>query len=180
MQARLALFMCRAGHQLTAPPAGHTWSRKRVTRLSPLTMFAAAWFIYKMGCQVEIFCQQTRRIMINLCGPSHCPQAFAAQAKTASGANAVHFDSDSYIIGVDGHASYCMGNNPDQFDGDLQLLDDGKTVSGIGSGIAIEGIGTFKFAIEDDTGQAHVIRIPNSLYVPSLKRVLLAPQHWAQ
>jgi hypothetical protein len=59
-------------------------------------------------------------------------------------------------------------------------LDDGKTVSGIGSGISIEGIGTFKFAIEDDTGQTHTIRIPNSLYVPSLKRVLLAPQHWAQ
>ena len=149
------------------------WLRERVPRLSPLTMFAAAWFIYKMGCHVEIFYHQTQRMLINLCGPSHCHQAFA-------GANAVHFDSDSYIIGVDGHASYCMGNHPDQFDGDLQLLDDGKTVSGIGSGIAIEGIGTFKFAIEDDTGQAHVIRIPNSLYVPSLKRVLLAPQHWAQ
>ncbi len=112
-------------------------SRKQVTRLSPLTMFAAAWFIYKMGCHVEIFYHQTQRMLINLCGPSHRHQAFAAQAKTASGANAVHFDSDSYIIGVDGHASYCMGNHPDQFDGDLQLLDDGKTVSDIGSGIAI-------------------------------------------
>jgi len=58
-------------------------------------MFAAVWFIFKMVCEVEIFCQQTRRIMINLCGPSHCPQAFAAQAKTVSGANAIHFDSNS-------------------------------------------------------------------------------------
>ena len=58
---------------------------KRVTRLSPLTMFAAAWVIYKMGCQVEIFCHQTRRMQINLCGPSCCHQAFAAQAKKASG-----------------------------------------------------------------------------------------------
>ena len=30
-------------------------SRKRATRMYPLTIFAAAWFIYKMGCQVEIF-----------------------------------------------------------------------------------------------------------------------------
>jgi len=73
-------------------------SRKRVTRMSPLTMFAAAWFIYRMGCQVEIFCHQARRMLINLCGPSCCHQAFAARAKTASGANNIHFDSDSYII----------------------------------------------------------------------------------
>ncbi len=72
-----------------------------------------------------------------------------------------------------------MGYHPDKFDGNLQLLDDGKTVSGIGLGISIEGIGigTFKFTIEDDTGQAHIIRIPNFFYVPSLNRVLLAPQH---
>ena len=68
-----------------------------------------------------------------------------------------------------------MGNHPDQFDGDLQVLDDGKLVSGIGSGVSIKGIGTFKFNIEDDTGQVHVIRIPNSLYVPDLKRVLSHP-----
>ena len=80
-------------------------SRKRVTRVSPLTMFAAAWFIFKMGCKVEIFCHQARRMLINLCGPSRRHQAFAAQSKTASCANNIHFDSDSYIIGVDGHAS---------------------------------------------------------------------------
>jgi hypothetical protein len=31
----------------------------------------------------------------------------------------VRFDSDSYLMGVDGHASYCMANCTDQFDGDL-------------------------------------------------------------
>jgi hypothetical protein len=65
-----------------------------------------------------------------------------------------------------------MGNHPDQFE-DLKLTTDGRSVSGIGSGVMIKGEGTFKFNIEDDTGQTHTIRIPHSLYVPSLKRVLL-------
>ena len=73
-----------------------------------------------------------------------------------------------------------MTNNSDQFDGDLKLIDEDHQVDGIGSGIAIKGMGTFKFKLEDDNGQVHTIRVPNSLYVPSLKRVLLAPNHWAQ
>ena len=56
----------------------------------------------------------------------------------------------------------------------------GFQVDGIGSGIAIKGVGTFKFRLEDDDRQVHTIRVPNLLYVPSLKRVLLAPHHWAQ
>ena len=155
------------------------WSRKRVTRLSPLTMFAAAWFIYKMGCQVEIFCHQTRRMLINLCGPSRRHQDFAAQAKTASGANDVHFDSDSYMIGVDNHASRCMANSPHLFT-DLQLIPQGKQVEGIGAGLKIEGVGTYIMSIQDDKGKSHKVMIPNSLYLPELKRCLLSPQHWAQ
>ncbi len=77
-------------------------------------------------------------------------------------------------MGVDGHASYCMANRTDQFDGNLKLVEGVHQVDGIGSGIAIKGVGTFKFRLED------MIRVPNSLYVPSLKRVLLAPHHWAQ
>jgi hypothetical protein len=88
---------------------------------------------------------------------------------------AIHSDSDSYLVGVDGHASFCMANHPDQFDGDLQMIEGGHKVTGIGSGIAIKGMGTFKFQIKDDIGQVHTIRVPNSLYVPSLKRVLFAP-----
>jgi hypothetical protein len=83
-------------------------------------------------------------------------------------------------MGVDGHASYCMANRTDQFDGNLKLVEGDHQVDGIGSGIAIKGVGTFKFRLEDDDGQVHTIRVPNLLYVPSLKRVLLAPHHWAQ
>ena len=83
-------------------------------------------------------------------------------------------------MGVDGHASYCMANRKNQFDGDLKLVEGDHQVDGIGSGIAIKGAGTFKFRLEDDDGQVHTIRVSNSLYVPSLKRVLLAPHHWEQ
>ena len=82
-------------------------------------------------------------------------------------------------MGVDGHALYCMANRTDQFDGNLKLVEGDHQVDRIGSGIAIKGIGTFKFRLEDDNGQVHTIRVPNSLYVPSLKRVLLTPHHWA-
>ena len=80
---------------------------------------------------------------------------------------------------VDGHASYCMTNRKDQFDGDLKLVYGDHQVDRIGSGIAIKGIGTFKFNLEDNNGQVYTIRVPHSLYVPSLKRVLLYSHHWA-
>ena len=88
--------------------------------------------------------------------------ACAAQVNARPGASTIHFDSDSYLIGVDGRASCCMGNHPDQFE-DLQLIENGSSVSGIGLGVAIKGMGTFKFNIEDDTGKVHTIRIRNSL-----------------
>ena len=83
-------------------------------------------------------------------------------------------------MGVDGHALYCMANRTDQFEGNLKLVEGDHQVDGIGSGIAIKGFRTFKFRLEDNNGQVHTIRVPNLLYVPSLKIVLLAPHHWAQ
>ena len=83
-------------------------------------------------------------------------------------------------MGVDGHAVYCMANRTNQFGGDLKLVEGDHQVDRIGLGIAIKGIRTFKYRSEDNDGQVHTIQVPNSLYVPSLKRVLLAPHHWAQ
>jgi hypothetical protein len=37
-----------------------------------------------------------------------------------------------------------------------------------------------KFTIGNDNGKQHNIRIPESLYVPGMKKRLLSPQHWAQ
>ncbi len=53
-------------------------------------------------------------------------------------------------------------------------------VEGIQGGLGSKGTGTFKFHIEDDKGGVHLIKIPNSKYVPDLKVCLLSPYHWAQ
>ncbi len=53
-------------------------------------------------------------------------------------------------------------------------------MEGITGGLDIKGKGTFKFHIEDDEGGVHLIKIPNSRFVPDLKVCLLLPHHWAQ
>ncbi len=72
-----------------------------------------------------------------------------------------------------------MANSPHLFE-DLRLDNDKGQVDGINSGLDIAGQGTFKFNITDDDGKLHAIKIPNSLYIPNLKRCLLSPQHWVQ
>ncbi len=91
----------------------------------------------------------------------------------------VRFDSDSYPIGVDSHASRCMANKTHLFE-DLRLNKDNGQVDGINEGLEIAGKGTLKFNIKDNEGRQHTIRIKNSLYVPDMRRCLLAPQHWVQ
>jgi hypothetical protein len=53
-------------------------------------------------------------------------------------------------------------------------------VEGIQGGLGIKCTDTFKFHIEDDEGGVHLIKIPNSKYVPDLKVCLLSHHHWAQ
>ena len=130
-------------------------------------LFALAMTSLKVGCQVESSFRYPRQSLF----------AFAG-IKGNSTSGQVHFDSDSFPIRIDNHASYCMANSPHLFD-DLVLSDVGK-VDGINDGLAILGKGTFKFSITDDDGRVHHIRIPNSLYLPKLHGCLLSPQHWAQ
>jgi hypothetical protein len=72
-----------------------------------------------------------------------------------------------------------MINSPYLFE-NLTLTGNTWQVNRISTGLAIKGKGTFKFSITEDNGQRHMIRIPNSLYVPKLEKCLLSPQHWAQ
>jgi hypothetical protein len=53
-------------------------------------------------------------------------------------------------------------------------------VEGIKGGLNIKGSGTFKFHIKDNEGGVHLIKIPNSKYVPDLRVCLLLPHHLAQ
>jgi hypothetical protein len=90
----------------------------------------------------------------------------------------VRFDSDSYPIGIDTHALRYIVHAPHLFK-DLKFGEVGE-VEGITLGLDIKGIGTFKFKIKDNNGMTHKNKIPNSLYVPELRRCLLSPQHWVQ
>ncbi len=72
-----------------------------------------------------------------------------------------------------------MANAPHLFE-NLRLNNNKGRVDGINSRLDIKGEGAFKFNITNNNGKAHMFKIPNSLYVPNLKRCLLSPQHWAQ
>ncbi len=74
-----------------------------------------------------------------------------------------------------------MGNRPDQYE-DLKLPNgkDNTEVEGIKGGLEIKSTGRFKFHIKDNDGGVHLIKIPNSKYIPELKICLLLPHHWAQ
>ncbi len=138
-------------------------------------LFPAAFAAFKVGCRVESFLQRFSG------PPIWDPTCLALQSESMLQAAPppVRFDSDSYRIGVDNHSSRCMANSPHLFE-DLHLDNDKGQVDKINSGLDIAGQGTFKFNITDNDGKAHTIRIPNSLYIPNLKRCLLLPQHWAQ
>jgi hypothetical protein len=137
-------------------------------------LFPAAFAAFKVGCHVESF---IRRF---LGPPIWDPNYLSHQSETTlqMASPPVRFDSDSCLIGVDNYASKCMANTPHLFE-DLHLNNKGQ-VDGINSGLDIAGQGTFKFNITNDDEKIHAIKIPNSLYVPNLKRCLLLPQHWAQ
>jgi hypothetical protein len=72
-----------------------------------------------------------------------------------------------------------MANAPHLFE-DLCLNDNKGQVDGMNSGLYIARHGKFKFNITNDDRKIHAIKIPNSLYVPNLKRCLLSPQYWVQ
>ncbi len=107
--------------------------------------------------------------------------AFAAAAQLLYQVPRIRFDTNSFLIGINTFASVTLGNHPNQFE-DLKLHGekDNAEVEGIKGGSDIKGTGTFKFHIKDDEGGLHLIKIPNSKYVPDLKVCLLLPHHWAQ
>jgi hypothetical protein len=137
----------------------------------------AAIASYQFGCQFKCFLRAFHHPQAS----SSCVQRATALAATGNqGPKPIRFDSDSFPVGVDCHASYCMVNSKHLLE-DLKLTpQDKRRVDGINDGLAIAVEGTFRFTITDDDGKHHTIQIPNSLYLPGLKSCLLSPQHWAQ
>jgi hypothetical protein len=134
-------------------------------------LFALTIASLKAGCHVSLSLQSLRH-------PHHA--CFTALQGTHGNlwSKQVHFDSDSFPIGVDNHASYCHVNSPHLLDN--FVLSDKGSVDGITDGLPIKGKGTFKSTIGDNYGRWHSIRIPESLYVHEMKKCLLSLQHWAQ
>ena len=88
------------------------------------------------------------------------------------------YNVDSYLIGIDNHASASMSNNPNDFIGTLQ--NSNNTISGIKGHLNTVKIGTVRWHIQDDDGKAHRFDLPNTYLVPDLPIRLLSPQHLAR
>ena len=87
------------------------------------------------------------------------------------------FDTNSFTLGLDSHSTRCMSPHKSHFK-HLRPWD-GPPIKGIGSA-PIAGIGTIdKWSIACDQGKKHTFQIKNSLYVPSLHKAILSPQHLA-
>ena len=87
-------------------------------------------------------------------------------------------DSDSFTIGVDTHASYCMSNNKNHFVGPITPVGASKVI-GVNRTLPIQGTGTVVWKPNDDEGHTHVFKIQGTLYVLGLKNSISSPQHWA-
>jgi hypothetical protein len=151
--------------------------RKRF--FTPTYLLPLALIAFKVGCQVE---HSIRRLKTAL-AIKQLPKlvAFPAATQLPYQVPTICFNTNSFVIGMDTFASVMLGNHPNQFD-DLKLHGekDDTEVEGIKGGLDIKSTGTFKFHIEDDKGGVHLIKIPNSKYIPDLKVCLLLPHHWAQ
>jgi hypothetical protein len=88
------------------------------------------------------------------------------------------YDTDSFLIGIDNHASYCMTNSLDDFISEPTLSK--KKVRGISGYLTAVKVGTVRWKIEDDNGEEHKLILNNTYYIPSLPLRLLSPQHLAQ
>ncbi len=105
------------------------------------------------------------------------------KVNTHRGVPKLQFDTDSFAIGIDTYASFCMSPELGDFIPEsLQQLSEVKRVQPYGKEgptIQVKMKGTIKWNIEDNDGRTHEFTIPNSLYVPDGNMRLLSPQHWA-
>jgi hypothetical protein len=82
-------------------------------RSLPSYLVPAFFAAIKVGCPIEAYLRKFMR------PPQKAPRFLALQSAFLDNP-AVRFDSDSFFIGIDNHASRCMANAPHLFE-DLQL-----------------------------------------------------------
>ncbi len=123
-------------------------------------LFVALWLTFQVGCCVVAMLHTAIKWVhaIRWPAPHKIRLALHANCHPAL-ANDVRFDSNLFAVGVDNHASRCMGNNKRLFD-NLILARTLHRVEGISKGLAIQGKGMLVINIKDDNGKPHRIKIP--------------------
>jgi len=84
----------------------------------------------------------------------------------------------SKAICIDTGASSCISNDRRDFITYHPVTD--QIISGISSGLKIEGRGTLRWLIRDDLGNDVILHVSDALHVPNVPLCLLCPQQVAQ
>jgi hypothetical protein len=113
-------------------------------------------------------------ILQALCATDNCCQGmFTRPCEFVS-------DTDSFLIGLDNHATCCMENDVNNFVTKLTPTPNIR-VRGVGNQLmTANGRGTILWKIEDDNRVLHETLFTVTLYIPDLKLCLLSPQSWCQ
>jgi hypothetical protein len=84
----------------------------------------------------------------------------------------------SKAICIDTGASSCISNDRTNFISFSTVTD--QVISGISSGLSVEGCGTLHWNIRDDDGNNIILHISDALYIPTIPICLLCPQQVAK
>ena len=121
----------------------------------------------------------------NRLGTGRCRRALTAMALVSMSTTVqarerpVRWDTDSYSIGIDNRASYCISPQINDFVG--PMTETTRTIKGfMGSTTRTFQRGTVKWKWDDDQGNTHTFKVPGTYYIPDTDQRLLSPQHWAQ
>ena len=111
----------------------------------------------------------------------HCAMTalVACPAGVSGNHNVVHFDTDSFKIGMDNRCSARASHKIGDFVGNT--MDSNETMRGFG-GTRTKTLecGTLMLKWLDDDGLEHKFKMPNSYCVPEGEMRLLSQQHWAK
>jgi hypothetical protein len=89
----------------------------------------------------------------------------------------IRYNSDSFQIAIDNCTTSCFTNSMEDFNGTPRKTN--TRITGIGTATSTY-VGTVEWLIVDNSGQRHVLRIPNTQFQAGLPFRLLCPQHVAQ
>jgi hypothetical protein len=105
-------------------------------------------------------------------------QAYLYSLSTPGADNTITFGTDSERICIDTGASACISAKRSNF---IKLHPiTNLSITGIGAGLPIAGIGTLRWSLRDDNANEIDLYIKDALYVPKSPMGLLCPQQIAQ